>query len=1061
MPSYNLSSWALRNQSLVLYSIVLLAIIGIGSYRSLGQAEDPPFTFKIMVVQTQWPGATAREISEKITEAIEKKLQEIPELDFLRSYSRPGESQVFFVVKDSIDPTLVPDVWYQVRKKVGDIRNTLPPDIRGPFFNDEFGDTFGNIYALTGEGFDDADLRDYAERVKLELLRVPSVAKIELIGRQDPKIYVEASNAKLAKLGVSFAELQQTLAAQNAMVAGGSFETATDRIYLRTSGALDSIEAIRDLSIRGSNGRLFRLGDIADVERGFVDPPQPRMRYKGIDAIGIAVSMRKGGDIIALGHDLEAATARIGKTLPVGLDLHKVADQPAAVSRSVGEFVRTLGEAVTIVLLVSFFSLGLRSGFVVAVSIPLVLAMTFAAMDYFGIGLHKISLGALVLGLGLLVDDAIIAVEMMAIKMEQGMDRVSAAAYAYTSTAFPMLTGTLVTAAGFLPIATARSGTGEYTRAIFEVVTIALLLSWIAAVVFIPYLGYKLLPDPHAPARMQPRSRLSARILALRGHLPAWFGGLAKRDPEHRHDPYASAFYQRFRSVVGACVEHRFIVIGTTVLIFGLAIFGFRFVQQQFFPDSTRPELLVDLKLSEGSSLHATETEVRKLETWLAGRPELENYVSYVGSGSPRFYLPLDQQLPQAGFAQFVLLTHGNTEREALRSDLLSLFQSAFPELRARVIRLENGPPVGYPLQYRVSGADIETVQGLARKVADVVRANASARNVNLDWEEPSKVIRLAIDQDRARVLGVSSEDVANFMQSSLNGVPIATYRERDQLIGVLLRGPAEERAQMSLLQSLSVPTASGHSVPLGHIAKIDYGFEDGIIWRRNRLPTVTVRADIEGTLQPASIDAQISPALERIRADLPEGYRLDTGGSVEESAKGQGSVNAGFPLFFVVVLSVLMVQLRSFQRVLIVALTAPLGLIGVVLFLLVFRVPFGFVAMLGTIAMFGMIMRNSVILVDQIEHDIAEGHKPWDAIIDATVRRFRPIVLTAAAAILAMIPLSRSAFFGPMAVAIMGGLTVATALTLLFLPALYAAWFRIHRNTPPTPLAPVLQTDH
>ncbi|HOX70523.1 efflux RND transporter permease subunit [Dokdonella sp.] len=1061
MTSFNLSSWALRNQALMLYSIILFAIVGIWSYRGLGQAEDPPFTFKVMVVQTQWPGATALEISEKVTETIEKKLQEIPELDYLRSYSRPGESQVFFVVKDSIDPTRVPDVWYQVRKKVGDVRYTLPPDIRGPFFNDEFGDTFGNIYALSGEGFDDEDLRDYAERVKLELLRVPNVAKIELIGRQEPKIYVEASNAKLATLGVSFAELQQTLASQNAVVPGGSFETASDRIYLRTTGALDSVEAIRDLSIRGSNGRLFRLGDIADVRRGFIDPPQPRMRFKGSEAIGIAVSMRSGGDIIALGHDLEAATTRIGKTLPLGLDLHKVADQPAAVSRSIGEFVRTLGEAVLIVLLVSFFSLGLRSGFVVAVSIPLVLAMTFAAMNYFGIGLHKISLGALVLGLGLLVDDAIIAVEMMAIKMEQGMDRVSAAAFAYTSTAFPMLTGTLVTAAGFLPIATAKSGTGEYTRAIFEVVTISLLLSWIAAVVFIPYLGYKLLPDPNHAPRALPSSALGKRVEAVRRRLPAWFGGIAERPADGSHDPYASPFYRRFRALVGACVEHRYIVIGTTVLIFGLAIFGFRFVQQQFFPDSTRPELLIDLKLSEGSSLNATKAQVEKLEAWLAKRAELENYVSYVGSGSPRFYLPLDQQLPQAGFAQFVLLTHGKVERENLRDDLLRLFEVDFPELRARVIRLENGPPVGYPLQYRISGPDIQTARALARKVADVVRTNANARNVNLDWEEPSKVIRLAIDQDRARVLGVSSEDVANFMQSSLNGVPIATYRERDQLIGVLLRGPADERARMSLLQSLSVPTASGRSVPLGHIATIQYEFEEGIIWRRGRLPTVTVRADIEGTLQPATVDAQISPTLAKIRADLPEGYRLETGGSVEESAKGQGSVNAGFPLFLGVVVTVLMLQLRSFQRVLLVVLTAPLGLIGVVLFLLVFRVPFGFVAMLGTIAMFGMIMRNSVILVDQIEHDIGAGHRPWDAIVDATVRRFRPIVLTAAAAILAMIPLSRSAFFGPMAVAIMGGLTVATALTLLFLPALYAAWFRIHRDTPAVELAPELQTVH
>ena len=1059
MASFNLSSWALRNKALVLYAIILLGVIGVLSYRSLGQAEDPPFTFKVMVVQTQWPGATALEISEKVTETIEKKLQEIPELDYLRSYSRPGESQIFFVVKDSIDPKRVPDVWYQVRKKVGDVRYALPADIRGPFFNDEFGDTFGNIYALTGDGFDDADLRDYAERTKLELLRVPDVGKIELIGRQDPKIYVELSNAKLATLGVSFVELQRTLAAQNAVVAGGSFETPSDRIYLRTTGALDSVEAIRELSIRGSNGRLFRLGDVAKVKRGFVDPPQPRMRFKGAPAIGIAISMRAGGDIIALGHNLEAATARIGQTLPVGLDLHKVADQPAAVRRSVGEFVRTLGEAVLIVLLVSFFSLGLRSGFVVAVSIPLVLAMTFAAMNYFDIGLHKISLGALVLGLGLLVDDAIIALEMMAIKMEQGMDRLHAAAFAYTSTAFPMLTGTLVTAAGFLPIATARSGTGEYTRAIFEVVTIALLLSWIAAVVFIPYLGYKLLPDPHARVEASPRGAAARRIHQFRHRLPSWFGGI--KDATHAsNDPYATPFYQRFRSLVDFCVEHRFLVIGSTALIFALALFGFRFVQQQFFPESTRPELLVDLKLSEGASLLATETQVKKLEAWLAKRPELENYVSYVGSGTPRFYLPLDQQLPQAGFAQFVLLTHGNDERESLRTELIQLFEGDFPDLRARVIRLENGPPVGYPLQYRVSGAQIATVRELARKVADVVRANPHARNVNLDWEEPSKVIRLSIDQDRARALGVSSEDVANFLQSSLNGLPIATYRERDQLIGVLLRGPAEERAQLSMLQNLAMPTAFGESVPLGHVAKIDYGFEEGVIWRRDRLPTVTVRADIEGRLQPASVNEQINPALDPLRANLPEGYRLVTGGSVEESAKGQGSVNAGIPLFLFVVFTVLMLQLRSFQRVLLVVLTAPLGLIGVVLFLLVFRVPFGFVAMLGTIAMFGMIMRNSVILVDQIEHDMREGHRPWDAIVDATVRRFRPIVLTAAAAILAMIPLSRSAFFGPMAVAIMGGLTVATALTLLFLPALYAAWFRIRRDTPPKQLATELHAD-
>ena len=1049
MPSFNLSSWALRNQALVLYSIILLGLIGIWSFRGLGQAEDPPFTFKVMVVHTVWPGATASEVAEKITETIEKKLQEIPDLDFLRSYSRPGESQVFFVVKDSIAPGRVPDVWYQVRKKVGDIRSRLPTDVRGPFFNDEFGDTFGNIYALSGEGFNDDDLREYAERIKLELLRVANVAKVELIGQQDPKVYVEASNTKFATLGVTFAELKQTLAAQNAIAPGGSFETATDRIYLRTSGALDSVEAIRNLSIRGNTGRLFRLGDIAEVRRGFVDPPQPRMRFNGVDSIGIAVSMRSGGDIIALGRDLEAATRRIATTLPVGLDLHKVSDQPAAVSRSVNEFVRTLAEAVLIVLLVSFFSLGLRSGIIVSITIPLVLAMTFALMNHFDIGLHKISLGALVLGLGLLVDDAIIAVEMMAVKMEQGFDRVSAAAYAYTSTAFPMLTGTLVTAAGFLPIATAKSGTGEYTRAIFEVVTIALLLSWIAAVVFIPYLGYKLLPDPHAQLSDQPRGRIARRVHALRKRLPAWLGGIRERAEPHAHEMFDSPFYRRFRALVSACVTHRYLVIASTVVVFALSIFGFGFVQQQFFPHSTRPELLVDLKLSEGSSLNATLDQVKKLEAWLAKRPELENHVSYVGSGSPRFYLPLDQQLPQASFAELVLLTTGIDARETLRHDLLDLFTRDFPELRARVIRLENGPPVGYPLQYRVSGADMATVRSLARQLAEVVRANPATRNVNLDWEEPSKVIRLVIDQDRARVLGVSSQDVATFLQSSLNGAPIATYRERDQMIEVLLRGVDEERARMSLLKSLSVPTASGNSIPLGHIASLEYGFEEGIIWRRDRLPTVTVRADIDGDLQPATVHGQLASAIDSARAALPLGYRLDVGGSVEDSGKGQQSVNAGFPLFVVVVLSILMLQLRSFQRVLLVALTAPLGLIGVVLFLLVFQVPFGFVAMLGTIAMFGMIMRNSVILVDQIEHDIEHGHSPWDAIVDATVRRFRPIVLTAAAAILAMVPLSRSAFFGPMAVAIMGGLTVATALTLLFLPALYAAWFKVRPANP------------
>ncbi|MBN8741578.1 MAG: multidrug transporter AcrB [Lysobacterales bacterium 69-70] len=1052
MSQFNLSEWALKNQSVVRYFIVVLALVGILSYRSLGQSEDPPFTFKAMVIHTVWAGATAAEINEQITERIEKKLQELPDLEFLRSYARPGESQIIVVAKDALDSRYVPDLWYQVRKKVGDIRHTLPPGAQGPFFNDEFGDTFGNIYALTGDGFSYALLKDYAERIKLALLRVPNVAKVDLIGLQDEKVYIEVSNAKLATLGVSFAQVQATLEAQNAITPAGSFETASDRIYLRTSGAFDSEKAIGDIAIR-ANGRLFRLSDVAEVKRGYADPPQPRMRFMGKDGIGIAVSMKKGGDIIVLGRDLDAATHQLEQSLPAGLELARVADQPHAVQRSVNEFVRTLAEAVIIVLLVSFFSLGFRTGLVVALSIPLVLAMTFAAMHYFGIDLHKISLGALVLALGLLVDDAIIAVEMMAVKMEQGYDRVRAAAFAYTSTAFPMLTGTLVTAAGFLPIATAKSGTGEYTRSIFQVVTIALIISWIAAVIFIPYLGYKLLPDLGKPAEPPAPGSFAARADSLRrrviGLLPRRLRGALAGGPAHghaAHDPYASPFYRHFRNLVDWCVAHRRIVIAATLALFVASIIGFRFVQQQFFPDSTRPELMVDMKLTEGSSLEATATQVRKLEQWLSTRNELENYVSYVGTGSPRFYLPLDQQLPQASFAQFVLLTKSLREREKLRADLLALFESDFPEVRGRVLRLENGPPVGYPIQFRISGEDIGLVRKYAREVAEQVRRNPHMRNVNLDWDEPSKVIRLEIDQDRARVLGVSSQDLSNFLQSSLSGVPISIYREKDELIQVLLRGPAEERAQLSLLQNLAVPTASGKSVPLSQIARLQYAMEEGIIWRRNRLPTITVRGDTDGLLQPPTITGQIEPTLNMVRAQLPAGYLLEVGGTVEDSGKGQRSVNAGMPLFLFVVLTLLMLQLRSFSRTIMVFLTAPLGLIGVALFLLVFNVPFGFVAMLGTIALFGMIMRNSVILIDQIDQDIAKGHAPWEAIVDATVRRFRPIVLTALAAILAMIPLSRSAFFGPMAVAIMGGLFVATALTLLFLPALYAAWFRIKR---------------
>ncbi|MFL1525912.1 efflux RND transporter permease subunit [Pseudomonas sp. O230] len=1017
---FNLSEWALRNRQIVLFLMLLLAVVGALSYTKLGQSEDPPFTFKAMVIRTNWPGATAEEVSRQVSERIEKKLMETGEYERIVSFSRPGESQVTFVARDSMHSVEIPDLWYQVRKKISDIRHTLPPGIQGPFFNDEFGTTFGNIYALTGDGFDYAVLKDYADRIQIQLQRVKDVGKVDLLGLQDEKIWIELSNVKLATLGLPLAAVQQALEEQNAMSTAGFFETTSERLQLRVSGNFQTVEEIKNFPIRVGD-RTFRISDVADVHRGFNDPPAPRMRFMAEDAIGLAVAMKGGGDILVLGKALEIEFARIQKNLPAGMQLRKVSDQPAAVKTGVGEFVQVLVEALAIVLLVSFFSLGVRTGMVVALAIPLVLAMTFACMYYFGIGLHKISLGALVLALGLLVDDAIIAVEMMAIKMEQGFDRIKAASYAWTSTAFPMLTGTLITAAGFLPIATAQSGTGEYTRSIFQVVTIALLASWIAAVVFVPYLGEKLLPD-------------LAKIHAAKHGIG-------------QPDPYATPFYERVRRLVEWCVRWRKTVITLTVVLFIASIVLFRFVPQQFFPASGRLELMVDLKLAEGASLSNTADEVKRLEGLLKDHAGIDNYVAYVGTGSPRFYLPLDQQLPAASFAQFVVLAKTIEDRETLRTWLIETLNEQFPALRSRVTRLENGPPVGYPVQFRVTGEHIEDVRALARKVAAKVRENPHVANVHLDWEEPSKVVYLNIDQDRARALGVSTANLSKFLQSSLTGSSVSQYREDNELIEILLRGTLHERTELSLLPSLAVPTDNGRSVALSQIATLEYGFEEGIIWHRNRLPNVTVRADIYGKEQPATLVQQIMPTLDPIRAELPDGYLLEVGGTVEDSARGQNSVKAGVPLFIVVVLTLLMLQLRSFSRTVMVFLTAPLGSIGVTLFLMVFRQPFGFVAMLGTIALSGMIMRNSVILVDQIEQDIAAGLKPWEAIIEATVRRFRPIVLTALAAVLAMIPLSRSVFFGPMAVAIMGGLIVATALTLLFLPALYAAWFRIKKE--------------
>ena len=1041
---FNLSDWTLHHRTLVGYFLLAIALMGVFAFSRLGQAEDPPFTFKVMVIRTLWPGATARQVEQQLTDKIEKKLQETPYIDRVSSFSRPGESTVMFFALDSTPPGSVPDVYYQVRKKIGDIRHTLPNGIQGPFFNDEFGDVFGNIYALTAEGLDYPQLKDMAERIRDELLRVPQVGKVEIFGIQDEKIYVELSNSKLATLGIDLTTITQALNQQNAVAATGFFETSSERIQIHPGGAFNSVQAVADTLIRAGN-RSFRLGDIAEVHRGSMDPPSTQVRYSGKRALAIGVTMAKGGDIIELGKALSGRVAKLQATLPVGVNIGVAISQPAAVARSVTAFTQALGEAVAVVMLVTFISLGIRTGLVVAISIPLVLAATFLAMYLFNVGLHKVSLGALVLALGLLVDDAIIAVEMMWVKMEQGWERTRAASFAYTSTAGPMLSGTLVTVAGFIPIALAKSSTGEYAFAFFQINVFALLISWLAAVIAIPWLGYKLLPDPraaHQPGRLTQRLPRLARLadkLGLNG-------------PAHAedHDVYGTTFYTRFRQLVSWCVARRWLVIGITVALFALAIVGMGKVQKQFFPNSTRLELNVELRLPEGASIAAIDGEVRKLEQWLAKDKaefdQYEHFIAYIGSGSPRYYLSLDQQMPSSNVGQFVIVTRHVEAREALRERLIKLFESDSFAARGNIARIENGPPVGYPVQYRVSGEDPAILRQVAGQVAAAMRQDPELSNINVDWSELSKSVEIEIDQDKARLLGVSSQDIAALLNMSLNGFTVTTYREGEKSIDVVLRGDREERSHLSLLDDLSVPTRAGKSVPLSQIGRLKHSFEPGLVWRRDRLPTITVRANLYDKTQPATIVGHLKPAIDAIEAKLPDGYHIATGGSVEESSKGSGSVMAGIPLFVLVVVTVLMIQLQSVSRVVMVLLTAPLGIIGITLFLLVFNQPFGFMALLGTIALFGMIMRNSVILVDQIEQDIAAGRPRWEAIVESTVRRFRPIVLTAAAAVLAMIPLSRNDFFGPMAVAIMGGLIVATALTLLFLPALYAAWYKVSR---------------
>ena len=1050
---FNLSAWTLRHRSLVFFVMVMVALFGMLSYSRLSQSEDPPFTFKVMVIQTYWPGADAQQVQEQVTDRISRKLQETASIDFLRSYSRPGESLIFFNVKDSAPASIVPDTWYQVRKKVGDIAAQLPPGVQGPFFNDEFGDVYTNIYALEGDGFTPAQLHDYADQLRAELLRVPGVGKVDYLGDQNQHIFIEIPNARLSKLGISPQQIAAAINQQNAVASAGVITTADDRVFVRPSGQFDDLEALGNTLLR-INDRSFRLGDIATIKRGYDDPPSQQMRFMSKPVLGIGVTMQPGSDVIQLGKALDQATANLQKRLPAGLTLNPVTSMPHAVSHSVDDFLESVAEAVAIVLLVSLLSLGFRTGMVVVISIPFVLAATALCMDIFGIGLHKVSLGTLVLALGLLVDDAIIAVEMMSVKLEQGWSRVRAAAFAYTSTAFPMLTGTLVTVSGFLPIALAKSGTGEYTRSIFEVSAIALLVSWLAAVIVIPLLGYHMLPEHHA--RAKPGEEWWARLLPHRWNEKRREKAAAIVHHEGDIEIYDTPFYRRFRGWLDFCLKYRFAVLGLTVLMFVVALAGFGLVPKQFFPSSDRSELLVDLRLPEGASFDATLSQVKRFEAAIKDRPEISNYVSFVGSGAPRFYLPLDQQLAQPNFAQFVITAKDVKQRELLAQNLDTLLQRDFAAVRTRVSRLENGPPVGFPVQFRVNGDDIATVRGIAEQVAAIMRKDSRTTHVQFDWDEPGeRSVRFEIDQARARQLGISSQDVANFLAMSLSGTTVSQYRERDKLIAVDLRAPKNERIHPDQIEQLAIPTPGGAAIPLSQLGRVHYGLEYGVIWERDRQPSINVQADTRGGAQGLDVTNDIDKQLDAVRSHLPVGYRIEVGGSVEQNQKAQGSINAQMPLMGIAVLTLLMIQLQSVGRTFMVVLTAPLGLIGVIGSLLLFGQPFGFVAMLGTIAMFGIIMRNSVILVDQIEQDIAAGHPRWEAIIGATVRRFRPITLTAAAAVLALIPLLRSNFFGPMATALMGGITVATVLTLFYLPALYAAWFRVREDEPAREVAP------
>src|SRR3954468_24486089 len=1013
MKRFNLSGWAVSHPTLILFLMLILGVAGFFSYERLGRAEDPFFTGKGVNVSAIWPGATAQGMQTQGADPIQEKLQELPFFEKVQTYSKPSFTAMQVTFRDSTPAKDVPYLFYLLRKKLADAQGSLPSGVIGPIVNDEFSDVDSILFMMTGAGADYAQMKKVTEGLRQRLLKVNGVTKVDLYGVQDERIYVEFSHAKLATLGITPQALFDSLAKQNNITPAGTVETSSQRVPLRVTGALDGAKAVAETPVE-SNGRVFRLGDIATVTHGYVDPPSFIVRQEGKAAIGIGVVTAKGANILDLGKEVEKATAEFMKAVPQGVDVKLIADQPKVVEHAVGEFVHSFMEALVIVLFVSFLALGWRTGIVVALSVPLVLGIVFVVMNMMSLDLHRITLGALIIALGLLVDDAIIAVEMMVVKMEQGWDRFRAASFAWESTAFPMLTGTLVTAAGFLPIGFANSAVGEYAGGIFWIVAIALVASWFVAVIFTPYIGVKLLPN-------------------LAHH--------ANHDP---HAVYETRMYRGLRAVVQWCVDHRIKVVAATGGVFVLAILGFGHVQQQFFPLSERPELFLQLRLPEGTAFNVTEKSVKKAEELLKDDKDIATYTAYVGQGSPRFWLGLSPQLPNESFAEIVVVAKDVKARERIKARLeTAVSEGTLTEARVRVDRFNFGPPVGFPVQFRVIGPDTKTVREIAYQVRDVVKQNPSIRDPQLDWNEQSPYLKLVVDQDRARALGLTPQDVSQALSMLISGAPVTTIRDGIEKVGVIARAIASERLDLGRVGDLTVISRNGVAVPLTQIAKIEYSHEEPIIWRRNRDMAITGRGDVVDGVQAPDVTNQIWPKLQQIRDSLPPAYRIERGGAFEESEKGNASIFVLFPLMVIVMLTLLMIQLQSFSRLLLVFLTAPLGIIGASLGLNIANQPFGFVALLGLIALAGMIMRNAVILVDQIEADVSQGLTRKEAIVEATVRRARPVVLTALAAILAMIPLSRSAFWGPMAITIMGGLFVATFLTLLYLPGLYALWFR------------------